>query len=47
MTILGSTIANVAHFTDSQQKTEDFKHVAKVWQDQCMCFLRVGQTSGT
>lgn len=38
MTILGSTIANVAHFTDSQQKTEDFKHVAKVWQDQCMSF---------
>lgn len=27
-----------AHFTDSQEKTESHKHVAKVWQDQCMTF---------
>jgi len=37
-TILGSKVANAAHFTDLQEKTENFKHVAKVWQDQCMSF---------
>ena len=26
------------HFTDSQEKTESHKHVAKVWQQQCMTF---------
>lgn len=35
---LGSTVANAPHFTDSQQKTETIKHVAKVWQDQCLTF---------
>lgn len=38
MTKLGSTVANVAHFTDSQEKSENFKHVANVWQKQCMSF---------
>lgn len=37
-TVLGSTIANTAHFTDSQEKTEAFKHVAKIWQQQCITF---------
>lgn len=32
------TTVGGAHFTDSQEKTESFKHVAKVWQDQCMTF---------
>lgn len=36
--ILGSTVKNAGHFTDSQEKTENFKHVAKVWQDQCQTF---------
>lgn len=36
--VLGSTVANVAHFTDSQEKTADFQHVAKVWQQQCLTF---------
>lgn len=36
--VLGSTVKNEAHFTDAQEKTENFKHVAKVWQDQCISF---------
>ena len=36
--VLGSTVKNEAHFTDSQEKTADFKHVAKVWQKQCITF---------
>jgi hypothetical protein len=35
---LGSTIENTSHFTDSQEKTEQFQHVAKVWQKQCLTF---------
>ena len=38
MNVLGSTVANVGHFTDSQEKSKEFQHVAKVWQDQCMTF---------
>jgi len=38
LTKLGSTVVNAPHFTDAQEKTKDFKHVAKVWQDQCMSF---------
>ncbi len=36
--VLGSTVENAAHFTDSQEKTADFKHVAAVWQKQCRTF---------
>lgn len=36
--VLGSTVKNEAHFTDAQEKTADFKHVAKVWQKQCITF---------
>lgn len=36
--ILGSKVVNAPHFTDSQEKTEAFKHVAKVWQEQCKTF---------
>lgn len=32
------TTVGGAHFTDSQEKTESHKHVAKVWQQQCMTF---------
>lgn len=38
LTKLGESVPNEEHFTDSQQKTEQFKHVAKVWQDQCLTF---------
>lgn len=38
MQVLGSKVENKAHFTDSQEKTADFKHVAKVWQQQCRTF---------
>lgn len=38
MQVLGSKVENKAHFTDSQEKTENFKHVAKVWQQQCRTF---------
>lgn len=38
MQVLGSTIANAAHFTDSQEKGKEIKHVAKVWQDQCLTY---------
>jgi len=38
LTKLGGSVKNAPHFTDSQEKTENFKHVAKVWQDQCMTF---------
>lgn len=36
--VLGSTVKNQAHFTDAQAKTEQFKHVAEVWQKQCLTF---------
>lgn len=36
--ILGSQVVNAPHFTDSQEKSEDFKHVANIWQKQCMSF---------
>jgi hypothetical protein len=37
-TLLGSKVKNAAHFTDGQEKTEAFKHVANVWQKQCFSF---------
>ncbi len=38
LAVLGSSVANAPHFTDSQEKTEDFRHVAAVWQRQCKSF---------
>ena len=36
--VLGSKVINAPHFTDSQEKSEAFKHVANVWQKQCISF---------
>ncbi len=35
---LGSTVKNAAHFTDSQGKDENHKHVSAVWTAQCLTF---------
>lgn len=35
---LGSTVENAAHFTDSQQKDENHKHVSAVWTAQCLTY---------
>lgn len=36
--VLGSSVKNQAHFTDSQEKDANCKHVAAVWTRQCMTF---------
>lgn len=38
LNVLGSTIANAEHFTDSQKKDENFKHVSSIWTAQCKTF---------
>jgi hypothetical protein len=35
---LGSTVANAPHFTDSQAKDANHKHVSAVWTAQCLTF---------
>lgn len=35
---LGGSVKNAGHFTDSQTKDANCKHVAKVWADQCLTF---------